>query len=1275
MITKDNFQAVLTTLGFEQNNKVFSKHFPAHDVRLVVDAAKEQLLYPEDNGLKINERQTCNFSANENFVVFECVCRLLDKGYKPEHIELEPKWKLGHGASGGRADILVRDNSGKSLLIIECKNAGSEFNKYWKKTLEDGDQLFGYVQQEPGTSFLCLYASDWLDKNVVYDSHIITLQDNKKLLEERKHQNPASYREAKDRDDRYRAWKETYLLDYATQGLFEADIPAYEIGKTKFTVNDLKQVSSKDTQSKHHTFATILRKYNVSGRENAFDKLVNLLLCKVVDETNNAEDLKFYWKGVAYDSPFDLQDRLQLLYKEGMHRFLGEEITYIGNEQIDKAFWAFLGDKDATKNKIKEYFKQLKFFTNNDFAFIEVHNETLFYQNAAVLRDIVRLFQDTRIKGDTRNQFLGDMFEIFLDQGVKQSEGQFFTPMPITRFIIACLPLEKTIADSQHPPRCLDYACGAGHFLNELASQIEPYVSKYQKGDIGDFHQAIEGIEKEYRLSKVAKVSAFMYGQDNIRITYADALLKAAHTPENSYSVLVANPPYSVKGFLDTLSEKERERYTLTQTVQNIANNNSIETFFIERAKQLLAGDGVAGIIFPSSILSNADATYTAAREILLKYFDIVAICEFGSGTFGKTGTNTVTLFMRRKAAQPQPADHYRNRVEQWFTRPDDTNEQQRQGVFQDEHFIKKYCDHLGFELKDYKTLLMGETEGEANKELMQVEMFAEYRKAFDNLSSILQRKKQKSFKDLDPIDQAIELRKKLMAYIQGIEKEKLYYFVLAITNPSKVVIVKSPSDTKEAKAFLGYEWSNAKGNEGIKLMTDTAGKHLTPLYDEDNPRNPDKINYHIERAFLGETPNIPEHLQPFVTASRLVDMLDFTRTDFNKQLSLSPKNTYTIESQWPIKKLSDLIEIIGGGTPDTKNSTYWNGGIPWLSVVDFNSDERYVTTTEKTISEEGLKNSSTKYLQTNDLIISARGTVGALAQLSNPMTFNQSCYGLRSKGEITNDFLYYVLKQEIEQFKRNAYGSKFDAITTRTFNDIKIPVPPLEVQQQIVQECEAVDKESESSHLAVENAKNEIDSVIRSVSAPMKKLSEITSKIGSGATPRGGEASYKKTGITLIRSQNIYDDHFKKDGLAFIDEEQAKLLDNVTVESGDVLFNITGASVARCFRINDKYLPARVNQHVAIIRPTEAVLPQYLHHILISPSIKKQLLDIASGSMTREAITKVQLEEFKIPVPPLVEQQRIVAEITALEQKIKAAQAVLDGAAARKAAIVKKYL
>lgn len=125
MITKDNLSTALELLGFAKTGHKHSKTIG--DATLAVDWKRGKIDYPEAQGLTIYERQTCNLLADENFVVLECVHRLLEKGYKPANIELEPKWKLGHGASGGRADILVRDNAGKPLLIIECKTAGNEF--------------------------------------------------------------------------------------------------------------------------------------------------------------------------------------------------------------------------------------------------------------------------------------------------------------------------------------------------------------------------------------------------------------------------------------------------------------------------------------------------------------------------------------------------------------------------------------------------------------------------------------------------------------------------------------------------------------------------------------------------------------------------------------------------------------------------------------------------------------------------------------------------------------------------------------------------------------------------------------------------------------------------------------------------------------------------------------------------------------------------------------------------------------------------------------------
>ena len=160
--------------------------------------------------------------------------------------------------------------------------------------------------------------------------------------------------------------------------------------------------------------------------------------------------------------------------------------------------------------------------------------------------------------------------------------------------------------------------------------------------------------------------------------------------------------------------------------------------------------------------------------------------------------------------------------------------------------------------------------------------------------------------------------------------------------------------------------------------------------------------------------------------------------------------------------KLSEILTLIGGGTPKTTNPSYWGGNIPWLSVVDFNNDNRYVHTTEKTITEEGVENSSTKILPQSSLILSARGTVGALAQLAKPMAFNQSCYGIIAKEQTTNDFLYYLLKNVVEDLQAKGHGSVFNTITRDTFDTITVDLPPLEEQKRIAEILGSLDDKIE---------------------------------------------------------------------------------------------------------------------------------------------------------------------------------------------------------------------
>ena len=170
------------------------------------------------------------------------------------------------------------------------------------------------------------------------------------------------------------------------------------------------------------------------------------------------------------------------------------------------------------------------------------------------------------------------------------------------------------------------------------------------------------------------------------------------------------------------------------------------------------------------------------------------------------------------------------------------------------------------------------------------------------------------------------------------------------------------------------------------------------------------------------------------------------------------------IMAEWLKTSLIDIVELIGGGTPKTSKAEYWGGNINWLSVKDFNNENRYVYSTEKTITEEGLNNSSTKLLRKDDIIISARGTVGELAMIPFPMAFNQSCYGIRAKDGINSTFLYYLIKHSVRKLKAMTHGSVFDTITRDTFANIEVAIPDIETQQRIAKMLADIDDKVENN-------------------------------------------------------------------------------------------------------------------------------------------------------------------------------------------------------------------
>ena len=170
--------------------------------------------------------------------------------------------------------------------------------------------------------------------------------------------------------------------------------------------------------------------------------------------------------------------------------------------------------------------------------------------------------------------------------------------------------------------------------------------------------------------------------------------------------------------------------------------------------------------------------------------------------------------------------------------------------------------------------------------------------------------------------------------------------------------------------------------------------------------------------------------------------------------------------------------------------------------------------------------------------------------------------------------------------------------------------------------------------------------------------VKEITTKIGSGATPKGGKESYREEGISLIRSMNVHNGYFEYRELAHISDEQADKLSNVIIEEEDVLLNITGASVARSCVVPDDVLPARVNQHVCIIRCKHDIVPQFMNCILTDENYQKLLWEIAGSGATREAITKQQVEGLKIIMPPMDLQEHFAAFVTQIDKSKAVVQA-----------------
>lgn len=302
-------------------------------------------------------------------------------------------------------------------------------------------------------------------------------------------------------------------------------------------------------------------------------------------------------------------------------------------------------------------------------------------------------------------------------------------------------------------------------------------------------------------------------------------------------------------------------------------------------------------------------------------------------------------------------------------------------------------------------------------------------------------------------------------------------------------------------------------------------------------------------------------------------------------------------------------------------------------------------------------------------VVIGRKGSINNPIYVSEPFWNVDTAFGLVARREVLLPrYLFYFCKKfDFEKLNKTV---TIPSLTKSDLLNIKIKLPDIDEQQLVVDKLIRIESVMEFRKQEL----NVLDNLIKARFVEMfgnpvtnekgwkqRQLGEITTKIGSGATPKGGKEAYQEEGITLIRSMNVHNGLFEYKELAHISEEQAEKLDNVTIEENDVLLNITGASVARSCVVPSKILPARVNQHVCIIRCNQCIVPEFLNKLLIDDNYQRLLWSIAEAGATREAITKQQVESLQIIMPPIELQEQFADFVHQVDKSKVAVQKALD--------------
>ena len=1137
--------------------------------------------------------------------------------------------------------------------MIECKTAGTEYNKEHNKMIKDGGQLFTYYALDRDARYLCLYSSTLNGEKIKYKNDIIPVEEEWKTLSTSK--------------EIHLHWNKSFK----DNGIFEDYAIPYGIKHKALTYEMLEDLKESDSGKIFNQIMEILRHNVVSDKPNAFNKLLNLFVCKIIDENRNPTDeLKFQW--LEDDTDESLQMRLNDLYKEGMWRFLNINVTDYSENEINVALQGIEAD-DNFKQTIKNMFRDTRLKKSPNFAFKEVLDEKSFKANAKIVKEIVKLLQGYKFRYRQKHQFLGDFFELLLNTSMKQEAGQYFTPVPITRFIISSLPIKELIEnkvknnDNDILPVAIDYAAGSGHFLTEYMEQVQTIIENLDTSnaiptiknkiktwvDSEKFIWAkdyVYGIDLDDRLVKTAKVSAFFNGDGEANIIWANGLDNFEKSSEymgklrqtqnfdkknnGQFDILISNPPYSVEAFKSTLKNGE-DTFELYNCLTD--NSSEIECLFVERMKQLLKIGGWAGVVLPVSILSNG-GIYSKTREIIFKYFKVKAIVELGSGTFMKTGTNTIILFLERR-----PDNEYREieiAINKFFNDTLDVTVLGIENVFS--KFVQNVYDDLNFE--EYIELIKG-------KEI-EHELYKDYKKQFNG--------------DIEKIKQ--------------VEKEKLLYFIL--TYSQEIAIIKT-GKKQEEKNFLGYEFSERRGHEGLKWLPNG-----TKLYNENILLDEKRANYYIYNTFKGNKVNIDESLEKNVSYIRMSSLFEYGTKEFEKRVNLSKKAKKIVNTKYKTEKLEKIVTTIESGNRPKGGVSNISEGVLSIGGEHIgNNGELSINNNIKYVPRIFFENANKGKISANDILICKDGALtGKVCIVPNKIPFteamiNEHVFIIRADTNIVmQKYLYIFLLSDIGQrlLKSNITGQAQGGLNSTNLKNIKIPIPPLSVQQEIVLKFKEIENIYNEEKASIQLYKNKIENIFngnKSISDSIKEKLRMIVKTNPSKTELN---SYNKNMlVSFIEMASISNDGY------IANRVDRQLSD---VRNGSYTYfmenDIIIAKITPCMENGKCAIANGLTNGIGmgssefhVLRCSDKINNKYLFTYLNRDVIRKEAEQNMTGASGHRRVPITFYEDLDIPLPAMEKQIEIVEEIERYEQKIFDAKNNILKLENEKKNILEKYL